>query len=513
MSVFPPALTCESCSFKQTDGEMYSYKLEEGAGLHHVCSACHQTDKQYVFDATTHHHHKAQIQRLREESIAHEECMLQIDVLQENFLVQMATCRQLLARVLDEITTISEVLQREVVLEKLAREETARMFCRQEPGGGKVFLTLPPADARALAWTMISHPRLSRARSPITVGAPGVEGINQAFSSLKINVSIGDMHGEIIMMIGKLCLFPTALSFLQNSCADLRRSLLGLYLREDLNDLAIATALTEHGITVEATIERHVNVMASALRPKSPNPTGHVQMPSYAQLYDTSTRHAGKQLETLRDVMHVNVFAGSPHRIRVASRRDTMTGLRPLHSGINRITRNTTPAQRVAMFVDRLVSMVDYFVANLVLLRQDPRPDVLVCVVAVQYVQDDEDRCVRLFPREVHHGTSTKAPIIGFVPEPNHMLDIYLCNFQHNDVYLLPGSLHTSTVLDNDELITRNATSAHASLHQSNVLPAFGFAGVCRHNLLSTTATSIHCLQDANNKTVLVCSVRDDAPP
>jgi len=212
-----------------------------------------------------------------------------------------------------------------------------------------------------------------------------------------------------------------------------------------------------------------------------------------------------QQLDTLRDAMCVNLFADCPRRERVASRGNGV------YLSMHKISKNITPAQRLVTFVDRLMSMVDYFGANLVLLRQDGLPEAVVCVIAVEYGEGDKTRCEALFSSKDHHGSSTQAASFVFPLSQGHKADLYLYNLQSSDMYFRAGSFNNSTVLYNDDMVTLNDTLANVSQHHSDILIAKGFAAVGHRDLLCTTGTCTHVLQDSNDRVILTCTVEADS--
>ena len=440
--------SCESCHALQRDEEMFVYKFDGGARLHHVCSACHYSEHRHAYDhdsqvAIQHQLNALQTQEtdsldharvLREQLARVTDSIRELQIQSKNITTEIASSVQAQRHSSEQITDLKELIQTGRMQMEQVESQKERLAMKHVPGS--VYRKMPRADDRSLAWMMLTHPRLGT-------------GDNCAAQNLNKNENVLDM-------IRDLCLTESTLSAWKRNCDILLAGLNSLPFQHNQDDL------------VEKIKDANLKDTAMYGRGGGPQFSIEQRVDSHLEVICVVNR---QEKDTMRHVLLSSEFLG----------RNLITGVEHEHIGIGRKSRDQVytppPTLRgiIAKYVSQSTRLVQKFSRSLAMLSMPSGYRRLVRVSARAFSGKDDMHGDNIEVCITHEYTSV-APMVRLeLPEDQDVsVVVSLYNLNGEDLALSGEPIEQSAQIQGGKFRARKNENGVLLKHDSNVVPAHG---------------------------------------
>jgi len=462
---------CESCHALQRDEEMWAYKFDGGARLHHVCSACHDSEHKHAYNhdsqvATQDQLNAVQTQqtdslehtRMLKEKLARvTESIDELQIQSQNIKTEMASSVQAQRDRSVQIADLKEQIRKGRMKMEQVENQNKRLEIKHVPGS--VYKKMPRADGHSLAWMMLTHPRL---------GA-GDECVARTLNG----------NDNVLDMIRHLCLTECTLSTWKRNCDILLAGLHSLLFQDNQDDLVAKI--------------KNANERDTALYGRGGGPQFSVEQRVHSHL-EVICDINGAEKDTMRHVLLSSEFLG----------RNLMTGVKYECIGMGRRNRDNvykpppTAQEIIAKYVSQSTRLVQNFSKSLATLSMSSgyRRLVRVSARAFEGNGDMDGDNVEVF---ITHADTTPVVSLEVPDERDMVCVISLYNLNGEYLALSGDPIEQSAQIHGGNFCAHTDETGVLPQHGCNVVPAYGVG--C---LEEACRGEERILMDAENKALLL---------
>lgn len=440
--------SCESCHALQRDEEMFVYKFDGGARLHHVCSACHNSEYRHAYDHNTQMDIQDKLKTvqtqetdaleharvLREQLARVTDSISELQIQSKNITTEIASSVQAQRDSSEKITDLKEQIQTGRMQMEQVEIQNKRLAMKDVPGS--VYRKMPRADERSLAWMMFTHPRLGT-------------GDNCAAQTLNGNDNVLDM-------IRQMCLEECTISTWKRNCDILLEGLYSLPFQDNQEHLVKKIA--------------DANLKDTAMFGRGGGPQYSVEQRVHSHLEVICVVNR-QEKDTMRHVLLSSEFLG----------RNLSEGAEYEHVGHGRRFRDQvykpppTAQEIIAKYVSQMTSLVQNFERSLVTLSMPSGYRRLVRISARAFSGREDTNGDNIEVSITHEDTSV-APMVWLeLPRDQDVsVVVSLYNLNGEDLALSGAPIEQSAQIEGGKFRTRMNESGVVPKHDSNIVPAHG---------------------------------------
>jgi len=452
-------LQCDACHVLQKDTQMWAYTLEHH--VHYLCRECHDTDKKYEYVHEIQTINQNYLNLIQKEcynfeqhvlALEHQDRSLDVTILEvqkqkQKNSIEISAYRGKMRKCSSQIAALTVKLEKGLLAQEQVQKQDKRRALRHREG--TVYRKLPPADDRSLAWMMLSQSRLG-------------SGTNCAAASLA-------GHDLVLDKIRQMCLVTSALDIQKQECELLISIVRSLaHMDPSLVIAKIDSAKNCEHQTAEQDVLRHLKVFGM-------EETGQ---------------------ETLRNVLFSTEFEERGPR----ERRKTP------YARLSRSSAEESESTRIEQYVADMIYYVQNFSMNLVSVALPSNASCLLCVVANEHYDEDDELGEKLVP-QITLGDALHAPLVSF--KNNYACSTYafytisLYNLGCEDLSFSCDLIRQSAQLHEGDFLLRGDVDTEVPKHDNNTIPGQGFGFLPQFPCSRKGSLFEYHIRDVNNKVVL----------
>jgi hypothetical protein len=399
---------------------MMAYQFENR--IHHVCTACHDTDATHEYSheiQTINQKHLIVLQRdldrLRERVgvLSRKESILceSLIVLQ----TEIASCKEIETRYTAQITALVETLANGRIAQTQVQNQDNRRALRQVEG--RVYRKMPASGDHSLAFMMLADRRLGDT-TDCSAGQEQVLDMGSSLCPRKSDLDVQKGNCQTLVATVRVLLQQDPLSIIERiNNAGYKQSIAFTAEEGVLSNIASINVVDE-------------DVRQTML---------HV-------LYSAEFRH--REFEERREI---SIAKGG--------------GFRSVHS----------VPRRIHDYVSHLVKSVEDFSAGLLALNMLAGSSSLLCVIVKEFY-DEDDSCGDTVVPKITQGDMWTAPKVSVDMSDNYEIcEISLYNLGDQDLFFSDNQILKSAQLHEGNFLIRGHTDTEVPKHDRNTVPASGF--------------------------------------
>jgi hypothetical protein len=439
---------------------MWAYTFEHH--VHYVCRECHDADGKYQYVHEIQTINQNYLTLLQQECYNSEQHVLALEhqqrVLDDTILemqkekqknsIEISAYRRKMRKCSSQIAALTVRLEKGLFSQTQVQKQDKRRALRHLQG--MVYAKLPPADERSLAWMMLSQSRLS-------------SGTNCAAASLA-------GHDLVLDKIRHMCLVTSALDMQKQKC-------------ELLISIVRALAHMDPSLII-AKIDRAKNCQHQTAEQDVLGHLGVFEMEQNGQ-------------QTLRNVLFSTEF----QERGLIERRKTP------YARMSRSSRaEESESTRIEKYTADMIYYVQNFSKNLVSVALPSNASCLLCVVANEHYDDDDEQGEKLLA-QITLGDALHTPLVSlrnnYASSTGAFYTISLYNLGSEDLSFSCDPIRHSAQLHEGDFLLRGEVDTDIPKHDNNIIPGRGFGFLSRFPCSRKGRLLEHHIRDVNNKVVL----------